>query len=264
MFRPLKRSFNMTREEELFQRRLIDLANTAWNRNCITYTDFLNLNEQNIFHSTCHQLSFVESRLFGGYEHAERQMIAFIPDALLNSLVSPPHPIACLKIGPLNARFSESLSHRDYLGSLMNLGIDRSKTGDIVIQEEGAYLFCHEKIADYLRQELTRIRHTTVNCQVCDVAQLHYEPKMQELTGTVASVRLDSLLSLAFNTSRSSLTGMIEGGKTFVNGKLITSNGYHLKDGDIISVRGLGRFRFCQTLSATKKGRYLVKIEKYV
>lgn len=254
----------MTREEELFQRRLIDLANTAWNRNIITYTDFLNLNEQNIFHSTLHQLSFVESRLFGGYEHAERQMVAFIPDALLNSDVYPPHPITCLKISPLNARFSDDLSHRDYLGSLMNLGIDRSKLGDIILQEKEAYLFCQDKIADYLSQELTRIRHTTVFCQICDLDEIHYEPRLQEITGTVASVRLDTLLSLAFNTSRSSLTGMIESGKTFVNGKLITSNGYHLKDGDIISVRGMGRFRFCETVTATKKGRYLVKIEKYI
>lgn len=254
----------MTREEELFQRRLIDLANTAWNRNIITYTDFLNLNEQNIFHSTLPQLSFVESRLFGGYEHAERQMVAFIPDALLNSYEEQPHPIACLRIAPLNARFSDTLNHRDYLGSLMNLGIDRSKTGDIVIQEKDAYLFCHEKIADYLSHELTRIRHTTVICQLCNINELHYEPKLEEITGTVASVRLDALLSLAFNTSRSSLTGLIEGGKTFVNGKLITSNGYHLKDGDIISVRGMGRFRFCEILTATKKGRYLVKIQKYI
>ena len=255
----------MTREEELFQRRLIDLANTAWNRNIITYTDFLNLNEQNIYHNTLGQLSFTESRPFGGYECAERQMVAFIPDAFLNALEERPfYPISCIKITPLNAKFSDQLSHRDYLGSLMNLGIDRSKTGDIVIQDEAAYLFCHEKIADYLCQELTRIKHTTVNCQICDLNELHYEPKLQEITGTVASIRLDALLSLAFNTSRSSLVGLIEGGKTFVNGKLITSNGYHVKEGDIVSVRGLGRFRFCETLTATKKGRYLVKIEKYI
>ena len=258
----------MTREEELFQRRLLDLADTAWQRNIITYTDFLNLNEQNIYHDTIRQLSFLESRAFGGYEYAERQMIAFIPDALLTVLEDqdqrPPYPISCIRISPLNAKFSDTLSHRDYLGSLMNLGIDRSKTGDIVIQENCAYLFCQEKIAEYLCRELTRIRHTTVNCQECSLEEIYYQPKLLQVTGTVASVRLDALLSLAFNTSRSSLVGLIEGGKTFVNGRMTTSNGYRLKDGDMISVRGYGRFRFCEVVSATRKGRYLVRIEKYV
>ena len=265
----------MNREEELFQKRLLDLANTAWQRNVATFTDFLNLNELNIYHSSLQQLSFIQSRAFGGYECAERQMIAFIPDALLNlpgggyasedlSEYARLFPIICLKISPLNAKFSDQLNHRDYLGSLMNLGIDRSKIGDIVLQEQEAYLFCQEKIGDYLCSELTRIRHTTVICNICSLEELKYEPRLEEITGTVASVRLDALLSLAFRTSRSSLTGLIEGGKTFVNGKMITSNGYHLKDGDIISVRGYGRFRFCEVVSATKRGRYLVRLEKYI
>ncbi len=257
---------DMTREEELFQRRLLDLADTAWNRGIITYTDFLNLNEQNIYHDTLKQLSFLESRGFGGYACAERQMIAFIPDALLTVWGDqrPPYPIACIRITPLNRKFSDALSHRDYLGSLMNLGIDRCKIGDIVLQEEGAFLFCQDKIADYLCGELTRVKHTTVNCRLCDLEELHYEPKLQEIIGTVASVRLDALLSLAFGSSRSGLTGLIEGGKTFVNGRMTTSNGYHLKEGDMISVRGYGRFRYCGVVTATKKGRNLVKIEKYV
>lgn len=252
----------MTKEEELFQRHLLDLGNMAWQRNIAVFSDFLNLNQQNIYHDTLPSLPYVQSRAYGGYEHAERQMIAFIPDAL--SLDVCEFPITCLKISPLNRKFSEELNHRDYLGSLMNLGIDRSKTGDIVIQEREAYLFCNLKIAGFLTSELTRIRHTTVSCQLCSDNNIHYHPKLQELTGTVASVRLDALLSLAFGASRSSLIGLIVGGKTFVNGRLITSNGYHPQEYDIISVRGYGRFQYCGVLSSTKKGRYLVKIQKYL
>ena len=84
------------------------------------------------------------------------------------------------------------------------------------------------------------------------------------LEGTVASVRLDTLLALAWKTSRSSLVGMIEDGRVFVNGKCITSNGYHVKENDLISARGMGRFVYEGMLSQTKKGRYLVKLEKYV
>lgn len=94
--------------------------------------------------------------------------------------------------------------------------------------------------------------------------EFHYVPKVEEIKGSISSVRLDSLLALAFHSSRSKLVAFIEGGKVFVNGKLITSNGYQIKENDIISVRGLGRFRYTETISQTKKGRYYVTIELYI
>ena len=262
MCRLLRKSSDaMTKEEEVFQRHLLDLAELAWQRTIVTFSDFLNLNEQNIYHDLQQSFSGVQTKTFGGYDCAERQMVAFIPDALSYDYT---FPICCLKISPLNARFSEDLTHRDYLGSLMNLGVDRSKLGDIVLQDQNAYLFCEIRMADYLMRELTRVRHTTVYCEISDYEKIHYEPKLQVITGSVASVRLDALLSLAFRTSRSSLTGLIEGGKTFVNGRLITSNGYRLKDGDLVSVRGYGRFRYCGVRSESKKGRYFVTLEKNI
>lgn len=267
----------MTKEEEVFQRHLLDLADLAWQRSITVYSDFLNLNEQNIFHDIQQSFSGVQTKTFGGYDCAERQMVAFIPDALSYDMELSPafegfrdpssscgFPIRCLRISPRNPRFSEDLSHRDYLGSLMNLGVDRSKLGDIVLQEPDALLFCETKMADYLTRELTRVRHTAVCCQAIDCGTLHYEPKLQEITGSVASVRLDALMSLAFRASRSSLVGLIEGGKTFVNGRLTTSNGCRLKEGDLISVRGYGRFRYRGVRSESKKGRLFVTIEKYI
>ena len=252
----------MTREEELFQKRLLDLADAAWKRGIVTFTDFLNLNEQNIYHSILPKLSFVQSQSFVGYENAERQMVAFFPSDAFYLEVS--YPMVCLKISPLSKKFSDTLTHRDYLGSLMNLGVERSKMGDILLQDQDAFLFCQEAIGEFLSVELTRVRHTSVQCSLCPLEDFHYTPKLMEITGTVASVRLDALLSLAFQTSRSSLTGLMEGGKTFVNGRLITSNGYHVKEGDLISLRGYGRFQYEGILSVTKKGRNLVRLWKYV
>ena len=91
----------------------------------------------------------------------------------------------------------------------MNLGIDRSVTGDILIDEECAYLFCMQKIADFLCDNLTRIRHTTVLCQVFEGEKKEIPLRTEKIEGTVASVRLDTLLALAWKTSRSSLVGMI-------------------------------------------------------
>ena len=132
--------------------------------------------------------------------------------------------------GPsVKPKISEDLTHRDYLGSILNLGIDRSKTGDILIENNTAILFAHDDIVSFLCSELTRIRHTSVKTEELPSFDIQYTPKYEELTGTVASVRLDSLLSLAFSSSRTKLSGLIEGGRVFVNGKLITSNGYQPK-----------------------------------
>ncbi|MCI8745966.1 MAG: RNA-binding protein [Lachnospiraceae bacterium] len=251
----------MTREEQQLEKRFLDLAETAYQRGIVTYSDFLNLNEQHIFHSIRPRLSYIQAESFGGYEAAERQMAAFVPDA---PMFCPKYPIACIKIEPLQKKFAEKLAHRDYLGALLNLGIERSKTGDILVEEERAFLFCQEKLADFVCENLTRIRHTMVTAQGVEKEDFSYEPKLREITGTMASVRLDSLLSLAFGASRSSLTGQIEGGKVFVNGRLVTSNGCQPKEGDLISVRGMGRFRLEAIGGQSKKGRSYVTVLKYI
>jgi len=243
------------------EKRLLDLAQTAYKRGIVTYSDFLNLNELNIFQGIRPKLSYLSTESFGGYELAERQIVAFLPDALV---FCPEYPIACLKLSPLQEKFAENLTHRDYLGAVLNLGIDRSRVGDILVEERQAYLFCHEKIADYICENLTRIRHTVVMTVRVEREEFSYEPKYEEVTGTVASVRLDSLLSLAFHASRSSLTGLIEGGKVYVNGKLITSNGYQPKEGDMVSVRGMGRFQFKSLGGQSKKGRNYVTVWRYI
>ena len=255
-----ERDFKMT-EEELLAKRIQELANTAERKGCVTFTDFLNLNEQNILHQTIQKFSWIKGETFGGYKGAERQIAAFVPEELYYEWA---YPIACIRIRPVNLRFAEDLSHRDILGALMNLGIERSRTGDIAVCEKEAYLFCHESMAELIQEELTRIRHTTVVCSHCDPAEFTYVPSVKNIRGTVASVRLDSVMALAFQSSRSSLLSLIGDGKVFVNGRLITTNAYALKEGDIVSVRGMGKFRYTGGGGQSKKGRFVVEIDKYV
>ena len=106
-------------------------------------------------------------------------------------------------------KFSEELTHRDYLGALMNLGISRTKTGDIIVQDKQAYLIVSESIADYICENLTRIRHTSVMCRQIDWQEFDYKPQVKEVMGSIASVRLDAVIGLAFSQSRSKLTGYI-------------------------------------------------------
>ena len=251
----------MTREEQQLEKHFRDLARTAYQRGIAVFSDFLNLNELNIFQSLRGEFSYLETETFGGYELAERQIAVFRPEA---PVFYADYPVKCLKITPLNAKFAEDLNHRDYLGAVLNLGIDRACLGDILVEKDAAYLFCLERMADFIRDNLIRIRHTSVYVEQVEAENFHYEPKYKEVSGTVASVRLDKLLALAFNASRSSLTGLIEGGKVFVNGKLVTSNGYEPKEGDLISVRGMGRFRFRETGGQSKKGREYVILWRYI
>ena len=251
----------MNKEETLLRKRLTELSRQAYHKDIVTFSDFLNLNELNILHTTPKDLFPARYETFGGYEMAERQMVAFLPDALYYEYQ---YPMQVLKIRPANPRFAEELSHRDYLGSLMNLGVERCKMGDILLLEDCAEVFVCQNIAGYLCQELTRIRHTVVQTELVAPEEISYEPRFEEVKGTVSSIRLDSVLALAYPLSRSKMTSYIEGGRVFVNGKLITSNGYEPKDGDIISVRGKGRFIFDGISHQTKKGRCSVRIMRYV
>ena len=256
----------MEKEKDLLllQKRIRELARRAERTGCPQFTDFLNLYEQNILHDTLRNFPQAAWRTFGGYDQAERQMAAFLPDAFSYEEAKPEYPIACLRIRPKNSRFAETLTHRDILGALMNLGIDRCKTGDIPVLQEEAYLFCHESLGEMVCRELTRIRRTSVVCSLCREADFTYTPRTETVTGSISSLRLDALLSVAFQSSRSSLLSLIQEGKVFVNGRLITSNAFIPKEGDLVSVRGLGRFRYLGAGGQTKKGRRIVQAERFI
>lgn len=250
--------------DEQFEKRLLDLANQSRMKNIVIFSDFLNLNELHIFHSNLQKFSFVKWKISGGYEFAERQIVAFIPDAFcLYEEREFSFPITVLEIKPCSLRFAEQLTHRDYLGAVLNLGIDRGKIGDILTEEGRALLFCKPSVKGIICRELCRVRHTTVSVRETDEDQIAIPIQKEKIQGSVSSVRLDAVIAQVFPGSRSSMTSLIESGKVFVNGKMVLSNGYHLKENDIISVRGMGRFQYLGEISKTKKGRILISLEKY-
>ena len=247
----------MNKEELMLQKRLIELSNLSYKRDIVTFSDFLNLNELNILHTTPKDLFPSRYETYGGYEPAERQMVAFLPDALYYDYQ---YPISVLRISPANRKFAEELTHRDFLGGILHLGIERSCLGDLLVEDSVCHVFVTDTMADFICEQLTRIRHTVVKTEKIDGESFSFTPRLETVKGTVASVRLDTVLSVAFPLSRSRMTGLVEGGKVFVNGKLITSNGYRLKEGDIISVRGMGKLVYQGVLSETKKGRQYIQV----
>lgn len=250
----------MDKEEQLFRKRILELASVCYQRDVPVHTDFLNLHEQTIFYSLVSQFPKVRYELTGGYELAERKVVCFLPsyeDTL--SVI----PISCIRLEPVYPKFAEELSHRDYLGAVMNLGIERSKVGDILLDGSRCFLLCMEEMSSLISDELHTIRHTQVAGVSGPVFEMRIEPRFEEVSGSAASERLDAVLSVVYGVSRSKISDLIEGEKVFINGRLTTSNSCQLKTGEIISVRGFGKFVYRGIKSQTKKGRLMITAHKY-
>ncbi|MBR6574023.1 MAG: hypothetical protein IKK61_03415 [Clostridia bacterium] len=245
-------------EEDIrqLQKRFAELAARANGRGRYTYTQFLTLAEQDVLQTMARQLDapFV---WMGGYEAAERRLACFGREEDIG--YSPESPICCLSIAPASKKFAGDLGHRDFLGSLMALGIKRQLLGDIQIVEGVGYLFCLEEIAPYLCENLISVGRTTVRCESCEAPeQLCQPPEPTEVV--VASERLDALIAAVWKISRNQAQELLERGMVFIDGRLVESASHTLREGDVVSVRHQGRFRYEGTLRETKKGRLRVSV----
>lgn len=246
-------------EQELCKKRLIDLSKQANRKGIVLFSDFLNLNEQNIYHQS-EKLFETKTESFGGVPYAERQIIAFIPDALYYEWN---YPITALKVTPAYPKFAEKLGHRDVLGAIMKLGIDRSKIGDILIGEHEYYILCEESIAGYFKETLDKIRHTLVKLENVPAEELSVRQELEEKEGIVTSNRIDSILACVHKLSRSQASELIRSDKVYINGKLTQNPTYTCREKDIVSVRGYGRFIYLSNYGETSKGRLKIRYQLY-
>lgn len=252
----------MDEESALFQKRLTELADKSYANNQYLFTGFMSLTEQDIFHRIEREISYVPTTLFGGTTDCERVMLRFGSEEMCGW--DEPFPIACIEIAPLMEKFGEQLSHRDYLGALMNLGIERSTLGDIVMTGKRASLFCTEKMAPYIIDNLDQIRHTHVKCTYAQQIPESVITKLERKNCIVNSQRADGIIAKLYNLSRSQSVVLFRDRKIFVNGRLNENNSGVLKTGDKVSVRGYGKFIFQGVAYETKKGRISVNVDMYV
>ena len=251
----------MDKETEILRKRLMDLGNQSFRNNMFTFTGFLSLAEQQIIYELKDELGDIVYSAEGGHEMAERVMVRFGNPEELG--YEEPFPVVCVHIKPLMKKFSDSLTHRDFLGALMNLGIERNTLGDLLVQDNECYLFCHEKIADYICEELTKVKHTSIICSITepDVSLVQKNPVKYEIL--VSSLRIDTAVAKVYQLSRSKTTDLFREKKIFVNGRLQENNSCLLKEGDTVTARGYGKFVFAKLLSVTKKEKLRLEIEKY-
>lgn len=247
--------------DELGLSRFKDLANRCYQKNIYTYTDFLSLADVALFMEHERDFSFVPATLYGGMEDSERVMIRFGSEEQLG--YDEEFPIATICIKPLQNKFADDLSHRDFLGSLMNLGIERDVLGDILINEKSAYIFCMDKVADYIIDSLSRVKHTSV--MVTRVSEIPDIMKKEpvEMSLQIPSERIDAIVAKVYHVSREDAISLFREKKVFVNGRLMENNSGSVKNGDSITVRGFGKFNYKGMTGLSKKGKVNAIIEKY-
>ena len=244
------------------QMHIKDLAQRAESRGTYTYSAFLSPAELSDVLARERELIPVPYTLWGGSEAAERKLICFGSEAWFG--YPPVWPICVVAIAPAAERFAEELSHRDYLGALMSLGIERELTGDIVIRGKFAWLYCLDSIADFLCENLTSVRHTAVQCHVETGEVPALALQFQTLRLNVASERIDAVTAAFLGKSRSSIGELFSAGRVFVNSRAVADGSKLLREGDILSVRGFGKAAYDGIDGTSKKGRSYAVLRKYI
>lgn len=243
------------KKDEILIKHLKELSDRAYSKNYTAFSEFLALDEISELKNQKTSSSYT---LFGGYENAERCVAGFG-----DQVYDFEFPIVCIKAQPVQQKFADKLTHRDFLGMLMNLGINRNTIGDIIINDNIGYIFCLETISDYIIESANRVRHTTIKCEKVDTIPdfITKEPDSEEFL--VTSLRADSIVCAVYNLSRNKATQLFNQEKVFINSKTAYKESLMLKEEDRVTVRGFGKFIFCGRLRNTKKGKTVVEVKVY-
>lgn len=246
----------LEKDDLILRNKILDLARNAYFKNIVAYSVFLNLYEQTIFEMTRNELPNVNYTMFGGYSEAERKVVCFYCDKIPEFDI-----LEYINISPANKKFAQDLTHRDFLGALMNLGIERHMIGDICIVDNIAHLITFKSMSETIINELDMVKHTKVVLQKESADDLKTVNRVEYKKINIPSERLDSIIGSIYNISRSKVNLYIDSGKVFINSKQCFLHSSKVKQGDIITVRGLGRARFLGISSLSKKGRLFAETE---
>ena len=248
-------------EDKLLLAKLWDKIQAGIRKNIPASTSFLSPREQEMA-----KFLFGEEDgifYFGGYESAERKMVAFLPEYLEEGyLLDEDSPIVCLR-----ATFyqGDTPSHRDFLGALMGSGISRESVGDICVGKGSCDFFVTAQIAPYILQNFTGAGRVKLHLEQIPLAEAYIpEPEVKEIRDTLASLRLDSVISSGFRIGRSLAAQHIHAGRAAIDGLPCEKPDKAVEEGAKISVRGLGKIRLTAINGKTKKKRISVVIHRYV
>ncbi|MEG1415312.1 MAG: YlmH/Sll1252 family protein [Clostridium sp.] len=248
----LMNRFSVEKDRAVMLYGKLRLSKKTWD---VFYTDFLTLAEQEFIKYLAYEESMEVDFLFE--EGFERNMAGVSPyETTLE------YPCRVLQI-IANTKF-EKVGHRDYLGSILALGIKREKIGDIIVSDSGAIVLAHEDVSSYIEINLTKVKNSGVRIKEISLENLDVKSVvLKEESVNVTSLRLDAVIASMYNISRSKAQTLIKGGEVKINSVIAIDVSKVLSENDVITVRGFGKSKVGQIVATTKKERLILTIFKY-
>lgn len=250
-------------DDRVLLARVLDRARQASERNTPASTDFLSPSQQAQAEDLLRAAGIPETACarLGGWDGAERAVLLFLPDWMEREDAAAYSPIRCLRA---SFRKEESLTHRDFLGSLMGMGIVREKLGDILVGAESADLMVLDTVADFLVQSWDSAGRAKLRVSEIDPGDVRVpEVRCEERRDTVSSLRLDAVCSTGFRMARGRAAELIESGRVQLNWRECTKPDKPVAAGDTVSARGYGKFSLAEVGGLTKKGRIPITVKCY-
>lgn len=246
-------------DDKMTVSRLIDVFSTSDSKNIIRNSQFLNGHQIVLAKKVAAGFS-LSYGFYGGYDEAERCILVCYPDFLY-----PENEDIPIKIIKAETKNHSRLSHRDYMGAVLNLGIKREKIGDIVVCDDCAYIMCMDDIADYIMSQIEKIGNCGVRLSVSSFDNVSVPPKkFKEITSSCSSIRLDAVVAAGTGLSRTEASNLVTKGLVSVNWEVRDKNDFRPDEGDVISIHGHGRILFYQIGGNSKKGRTFITLRKYI
>ena len=237
-------------------KRCADLYSRSFTKNIFTFSDFVQEDKIALI-----PLSKDKFKVWGGAEKTSRMMVRFGSSEDLG--YEQDFPLVVIRFSPLSKKFASPLSHRDYLGAILNLGIERDKIGDIFSGENEGYVVCHEDVSALILESIDRVGRVSVKAEITTAVPESFLPKKEEKELVVSSIRIDVVVCKAYNLSREDALEIFRENRVSVNGIASTNNAYFLKVGDNVAVRGFGKFEFLGEVGRSSKNKPYVKIAVY-
>lgn len=254
-------------EDKILLAKVLDKIEFCKTKNKIEYTNFLDMYQLGLVKSFLNKIQIFNYIFYGGYESAERKVLIIYPENYTDKMIEKNYNkiVKVVRINlPLDLQ--GKYSHRDYLGGIIKLGIVREKIGDILVNKTGADIIIINDAETFLLQNLNSLtRFNMSNITSEDIKDLQIiESKKERLKIIVASLRLDNFVAELARCSRNKAIEIINTERVFVNYQNEIKKTKQIKQGDVITIRGKGRFSIKEMIGNTRNGRYIVEVEKFV
>ncbi|WMJ23112.1 YlmH/Sll1252 family protein [Paludicola sp. MB14-C6] len=252
-------NLEIAKQDEYLKANISNMVSAAKYKNQVKFTGFLDERQQLIAQQQLSKLRYGNFIFYGGTDNCDRNVLGIFPEDIEASFDMFP-------IDKIQLSFSNrnEISHRDCLGSLMGLQLERTCIGDILIDTDKVLFFVMNTISDFILVNLNKVGKVNVTPSLSESCNIEKIDKYEEINGTVASLRLDCIVALLLAKSRTISVETIVSGRVKVNYFDVDNISYIVKPNDVITIRGKGKYIIGDDLKLTKKSRYFIEVKKLI